>query len=116
MVNLEIVVDYPKQSELRRECREVGYNFTWPHGSKNLRFREQKAGLKFQWFEIWYPPSDKDVLIGFEDDVEARWEPRSLVFGIGCVGCDHMLPGPCTKITRPACGSTSYFIQFNHAI
>eukprot|EP00898_Chlorokybus_atmophyticus_P004345 jgi/Chlat1/4911/Chrsp31S04829 len=69
-VHLDIFVDRCDPPEMRKACRKLAMEFLWPHGVKTLHFREHRAGLRTQWFELWYPHDNSSYAAILEDDME----------------------------------------------
>lgn len=75
-VSLQISVEGSADEETLKLVREwtnpdseAGGN--WQHGNSNVNFRFQEAGLMSNVLEAWWPSSDHEYALFFEDDIEA---------------------------------------------
>eukprot|EP00898_Chlorokybus_atmophyticus_P007821 jgi/Chlat1/803/Chrsp104S01264 len=99
LVNLDIIIDHCKDKAARDKCTKLALDFQWPHGHKSVRSRKKQVGLKFMWFEAWYPVSPKDIGVIFEDDMEVSPEyyrfMRSVVYKYYLEEFDEKMVGMC---------------------
>eukprot|EP01041_Mallomonas_annulata_P004500 gene4500-8952_t len=52
------------------EVQQLAREFAWPHGEKNLLFREENVGLLNQWYDVWSPEDPYELSFILEDDTE----------------------------------------------
>lgn len=66
-VNLEIIVDaLPKNNKIDESTKDIITKYQWPHGKKNIIFKEANCGLKTQWLQEYI---FSEPLLLLEDDL-----------------------------------------------
>lgn len=77
IVDIRYVVDFADPDTASRlemkensMVRAMVRAHSWKHGRKFIHFRTKNAGLRSAWLEAWYPASDFEIGIIFEDDVQ----------------------------------------------